>query len=164
MKPRVSVLLLAVLAGCNSKTDRAPPRPLVDLGGVPHEWALAHGNKGGLILSRLDGAGRGSPVVIMTCDDSTRGGLQVRFPEATQGPVSLQAGEKTFGIQARRRNDFWGFEGEGRFPDGWFEALAAADTVRLSYGTRTLAVPAPGAPSVENYARYCDELTARRPT
>lgn len=163
MKLRVSILLLAVLAGCNSQTNRAPPRPLFDLGGVPHEWALAHGKAGGLILSRLDGAGRGAPVVVMTCDDTTQGRLQVRFPDATQGPMSVRAGEKIFGVQARRRDDFWAVEGEGRFPAGWFEALAAADTLSFSYGPQTLAVPAPGAPSVEHYARYCEQLTAGQP-
>ncbi len=163
MKLWVSILLLAFLAGCTSRTDRAPPRPLFDLGGVPHEWALAHGKVGGLILSRLDGTGRGTPVLVMTCDDSTRGGLQVRFPEATAGPMRLQAGDKTFQVEARQKDDLWAVQGEGRFPAGWFEAFAAADTLRLSYGTRALAVPAPGAPSVEHYARYCDLLTAGRP-
>ena len=160
MKSMIALAAVLALAACAPPVDHAPPRPTFVLDGATYEWALAHGAKGGLLLLQMDGVGTGKPIVIMTCRNRTLGGLQIRYSEARQGPVTVEAGDATFAVDAVAVNDLNtpAFEGEGPLPTGWFRALAKAEVLQITYETKTVVVQGPGAPSVEHYERYCTRL------
>ena len=165
MKPLVLPLFTCLgvcLAACQPPVDRTLERPRFQQDGSTYEWALAHGVTGSLLLVRVDGAGRGIPEIVMTCHDRTRGGLQIRRPEAEATPASIIAGDTTFDVDLTPVSDFAGVvQGEGYFPNGWFQALAKAAAIRIDYGGERLEFPGPGAPSVNHYKRYCTQLARR---
>lgn len=116
------------------------------------------------MLLRMDTAGHGLPVVVLTCDDRTRGGLQIRDPGASEGEVSLTAGVATYRVDARRQEgfDIPTFAGNGAFPTDWFEAVGQAERVRFSFGGEIRDVPGPGEAAVKNLEDYCGELAGHR--
>lgn len=149
------------LFGCAAPVDHAPAEMVAfRKNGVDYQWALIHGSGGSLTLVRMNGVGGGTPQALISCDDRERGGMQFRGDLAHAGTVSISTPDARFAVEATPRDGFDTpvVQGEGRFPSGWFRALAGTDVVTFASGDRVFDVPAPGAPAVEHYERYCRRL------
>lgn len=129
-----------------------------------YQWALIHSDRGTLSLLRMDGVGSGTPQIMMTCKNSRQGGLQLRGVLANAGDISVSTPGARFAVDAAPREGFevTVVQGEGRFPVGWFRALAAADVVTVTSGDTIFDAPGPRADAVGHYERYCRRLDQRR--
>lgn len=99
----------------------------------------------------------------MTCEGTATGGLQIRDAAAGVGPLTVSAQGRTFSVPSApyRGLSMVAFFGKGAFETGWFDALAAAETVTIGFGGDTLEVRGPGEAAVAHYRRYCEELDRR---
>lgn len=162
MKRRLVLLAAVVIgSGCAPSVDPAPAnRVAFNSEGAAYEWQLAHGSSGSLMLVRLDDIGRGRPQVMITCDDRQTGGLQFRGALAGDGALSASTPDARFVVDAVAVDGFDTAvaQGAGRFPSGWFRALAATNVVRFESSEAVFETPAPGAAAVGHLERYCRTL------
>lgn len=163
MRLITAAVVVLSLVGCSPKVDSGPDKiGSFQRNGLTYQWAVANGVVGGLSLLRFNSVHSGSPNIIMTCQNRLRGGLQLRDDLARSGPISISVDDVRFTVDATFQD---GFEvpvvqGEGYFPNGWFLALAAAQTVTIKSGDgEAVMFQGPSAPAVDQYKRYCTELS-----
>lgn len=164
MKLEVALVLGLIVAGCGEPPDRVPERLRFSQDGDIYEWALAHGVVGSLSLNTIDASGHGRPLVLMTCEDRSWGGLSAPYFERRDAEIRIVTDDAVFVLEPTtgRAAGEDARTARGAFPSGWFQALARTQTVEFFVGGNRVIAPGPGAEAADHFKRYCTKLARRR--
>lgn len=164
--------VIGLAAAQTPAVDRRPDDKVFEQDGQTYSWDVAHGLTGSVSLTRRAGVrpppsgGEGESWdvdIVLTCSGIASGGLQVRTFAPTNAPqIRLRMGDAVFRVRPQS-HELAGrrfVQGRGDLPDGFFTALASAETVAVEYGSERLTFPGPGAPLANHFHRYCEGLAA----
>ena len=158
----LSLVMASALAACSPEPEPAKPSLSFRTDGATYVWSIPDSQTPALVLGAAGGSGA-APALALSCSDAATGGLRVGalIAEPVPVPLELKAGPAVFIVTPRRvvTDAAVSLEGEGALPQGWFEALAAAEQLRLQYGDQGLALRGPG----EALAREWADLCRQRP-